>query len=178
MFQNFGIILQRQISKGMATEHTNHATGKKEPLYRSLVSPQVMDALQERITRVILVEKKYRDKEFSAQKLASELGTNTRYISAVINVRFRMNYASFVNKYRIEDAMTILADKRYKSLTMEDVADMVGFANRQSFYSAFRKVNKCTPRDYKIKAMEERMETEKRLAEKKKASKKKTSTMQ
>ena len=103
---------------------------------------------------------------------------NTRYISAVINVRFRMNYASFVNKYRIEDAMTILADKRYKNLTMEDVADMVGFANRQSFYSAFRKVNKCTPRDYKIKAMEERMETEKRLAEKKKASKKKTSTMQ
>lgn len=89
-----------------------------------------------------------------------------------------MNYASFVNKYRIEDAMTILADKRYKNLTMEDVADMVGFANRQSFYSAFRKVNKCTPRDYKIKAMEERMETEKRLAEKKKASKKKTSTMQ
>ena len=120
----------------MATEHTNHVTGKKEPLYRSLVSPQVMDALQERITRVILIEKKYRDKEFSAQKLASELGTNTRYISAVINVRFRMNYASFVNKYRIEDAMTILADKRYKNLTMEDVADMVGFANRQSFYSA------------------------------------------
>lgn len=158
----------------MAIEHTSNMSNtsdmkeKKEPLYRSLVSPQVMDSLQERITRVILVEKKYRDKDFSAQKLARELGTNTRYISAVINVRFRMNYASFINKFRIEDAMNMLADTRYKGLTMEDVADFVGFSNRQSFYSAFKKVNNCTPREYKVKAMAERADTEKRLADKKK----------
>ena len=33
---------------------------------------------------------------------------------------------------------------------MEEISDMVGFANRQSFYAAFFKINGCTPREYKL----------------------------
>ena len=105
----------------------------KVAAYRSLISPELMDELKERILEIILIQQKYKDKSYSAKKLAEELGTNTRYISAVVNVRFHMNYTSFVNKFRIEEAMTLLVDKRYKDLNMEDVSDMVGFANRQSF---------------------------------------------
>jgi AraC-like DNA-binding protein len=61
-----------------------------------------------------------------------------------------MNYTSFVNKYRIEEAMTILVDKRYQDLRMEEVSDMVGFANRQSFYASFFKIMGITPREYRI----------------------------
>lgn len=139
----------------MAKYNTTIYKEKKEPTYRALVSPKVMDTLQERIIQVVLLEKKYKDKNFSAKKLASELGTNSRYISAVVNVRFHMNYTSFINKFRIEEAKTILSDKRYRKLTMEDVADMVGFANRQSFYAAFYKMAQCTPRAYKLKAIAE-----------------------
>ena len=90
-----------------------------------------------------------------AKKLAEELGTNTRYVSAVVNVKFHMNYTSFVNKFRIEEAMSILTDSRYRKLNMEDVSDMVGFSNRQSFYASFYKFNGCTPREYKLRhAME------------------------
>lgn len=124
---------------------------EKEAAYRTLVNPQLMDELKEKILNIILFQKKYKDKSYSAKRLAEELGTNTRYISAVVNVRFHMNYTSFINKYRIEEAMALLSDKRYKDLNMEDISDMVGFANRQSFYGAFFKVNACTPRDYKIR---------------------------
>jgi AraC-like DNA-binding protein len=96
------------------------------------------------------MEKKYKDKDYSAKKLAEDLGTNTRYISAVVNVRFHMNYTSFVNKFRIEEAMTILVDRRYQSLRMEEVSDMVGFANRQSFYASFYKLMRMTPREYRL----------------------------
>ena len=112
----------------------------KDAAYRSLVSPELMDELQEKILDVILIQK----------KLAEDLGTNTRYISAVVNVRFHMNYTSFVNKYRIEEAMAVLTDKRYYDLNMEEISDMVGFSNRQSFYASFYKLNGCTPRDYKM----------------------------
>ena len=123
----------------------------KDAAYRSLVSPELMDELQEKILDVILIQKKYKDKNYSAKKLAEDLGTNTRYISAVVNVRFHMNYTSFVNKYRIEEAMAVLTDKRYHDLNMEEISDMVGFSNRQSFYASFYKLNGCTPRDYKMK---------------------------
>ena len=124
---------------------------EKEAAYRSLVSPRLMDELREKILEIILIQKKYKDKDYSAKKLAEDLGTNTRYISAVVNVRFHMNYTSFVNKFRIEEAMAILVDKRYQHLNMEDISSMVGFSNRQSFYASFYKINGLTPRDYKIK---------------------------
>ena len=123
---------------------------EKEAAYRSLVSPKLMDEMQEKIMNIIVMQKKYRDKDYSAKRLAEDLGTNTRYISAVVNVRFHMNYTSFVNKYRIEEAMTILVDKRYQDLRMEEVSDMVGFANRQSFYASFFKIMGITPREYRI----------------------------
>lgn len=128
---------------------TNHAD--KDAAYRNLVSPNVMDELKDRIIDIVLVQKKYKDKDYSARQLARDLGTNTRYISAVVNVRFHMNYSSFINKYRIEEAMTLLTDKRYQELSMEEISALVGFANRQSFYAAFFKINGCTPREYKLK---------------------------
>lgn len=123
---------------------------EKEAAYRTLVSPKLMDELKEKILEIILIQKKYKDKDYSAKQLAEELHTNTRYISAVVNVRFHMNYTSFVNKYRIEEAMTLLVDKRYQDLNMEEISDMVGFANRQSFYASFYKINGITPREYKM----------------------------
>ena len=122
---------------------------EKEAAYRSLVSPHMMDEMQEKILNIIVMQKKYRDKDYSAKKLAEDLGTNTRYISAVVNVRFHMNYTSFVNKFRIDEAMAMLADKRFDGFNMEEISDMVGFSNRQSFYASFYKINQMTPREYR-----------------------------
>ncbi len=123
---------------------------EKEAIYRSMISPQLMDEMKEKILNIIVMQKRYKDKNYSAKKLAEDLKTNTRYISAVVNVRFHMNYTSFVNKFRIEEAMAILVDKRYMNLNMEEVSDMVGFSNRQSFYASFYKLMKMTPREYRL----------------------------
>jgi AraC-like DNA-binding protein len=109
-----------------------------------------MDRMQEQILKIIVFDKKYLDKDYSAQDLANEIGTNTRYISAVVNVRFHMNFTSFVNSYRINDAKSILVDKRYQDLNIEEVSDMVGFSNRQSFYAAFYRFTGITPRQWRI----------------------------
>lgn len=123
---------------------------EKEAVYRTLVSPKLMDEMKERILSIIVMQKKYKDKNYSAKKLAEDLGTNTRYISAVVNVKFHMNYTSFINKFRIEEAMTILVDRRYQGLRIEEVSDMVGFANRQSFYASFFRLVNMTPREYRL----------------------------
>ncbi len=123
---------------------------EKEANYRGLVSPQLMDKIQEKIMKIIVMDKKYRDKDYSAKNLAEEIGTNTRYISAVVNTRFHMNYTSFVNKYRIEEAMSLLVDKRYLDLNIEDIGEMVGFSNRQSFYASFFRNLGITPRGYRM----------------------------
>ena len=137
----------------MAKYHIFEIQVKKAD-YRSLVSPQMMDKMQEQIMNIIVFQKKYRDKDYSAKKLAEEIGTNTRYISAVVNTRFHMNYTQFVNSFRISEAMTLLVDKRYQDLTIREVGDMVGFANRQSFYASFFRFRGITPCQYRLKNLE------------------------
>lgn len=92
-----------------------------------------MNELKGKIVNVLVKKKKFKDKEYSAKRLADDLHTNTRYISAVVSVCFDMNYSSFVNKNRIEYAKTILKDKRYDNLKMEEISDMVGFPTGNRF---------------------------------------------
>ena len=137
----------------MAKYHIFEIQVKKAD-YRSLVSPQMMDKMQEQIMNIIVMQKKYREKDYYAQKLADEIGTNTRYLSAVVNTRFHMNYTQFVNKHRIDEAMSLIVDKRYQDQNVAEIGDMVGFANRQSFYASFFRFTGITPRQYRLKNLE------------------------
>ena len=121
----------------------------KEVRYRNLIRPSLMDDLKVKINRRIVEEKKFLDKDYSALQLAKDLGTNTRYISAVVNNVFKMNYTSFINKYRIEEAMAILSNPQQQKLSMKKVSEMVGFTNRQSFYTSFLRMVKMTPVKYR-----------------------------
>ncbi len=132
------------------TKYNISLNNNKEAAYRAMVNHKLMNELKGKIVTILLKKKKYKDKEYSAKRLAEDLETNTRYVSAVVSVCFGMNYTSLVNKYRVEYAKTLLKDKRYRNLKMEDVSDMVGFSNRQSFYAAFYKFTGVTPRQYKL----------------------------
>ena len=122
---------------------------EKNAPYRSLIRAELADELYDKILNIILLEKRYRDKDFSAKELAKELNTNTRYISAVINSRFNTNFSCLINEYRIKEAMHRMTDKRYADMTIEEIGKMVGFANRQSFYASFYRMMKETPNDYR-----------------------------
>lgn len=150
----------------------------KAPLYRSLLNPELVEELYQRIMAKFVVEKKYRDPKYSAQMLAAELGTNTRYISAVINLRYRDNYSQMVNEFRIKDAMYMLNDKHMAKMTMEEIALAVGFSNRQSFYAAFFKRTGVSPKEYRRMNVEEldvklqaRKEKQKQVRQQKKEKK-------
>lgn len=123
----------------------------KDAAYRTLIRPELADELYDKIIKKIVVEKKYRDQDYSAKQLAEELKTNTRYLSGVINSRFGTNYSCLLNEYRVKEAKYLLTDKRYANKTIEEISAMVGFANRQSFYAAFYRIAGETPNGYRKK---------------------------
>ena len=107
--------LEEKAQEGAAKKHPYNLREKKEKkaAYRSLIRPELADELYDRILNIIVVQKKYRDPNYSAKDLAKELQTNTRYLSAVVNSRFGMNYSCLLNEYRVKDALHLLTDKRY-----------------------------------------------------------------
>ncbi len=121
---------------------------EKPAAYRTAIKPEVIDVIYEQLLRKMIVEKKYKDPTYTAKKLAEEIQTNTRYISAAVSLRFQQNYAELVNGYRVREAISMLTDKRNRNMTIGDIALACGFANRQSFYSAFYRLQGKTPKQY------------------------------
>ncbi|MCR4592314.1 MAG: helix-turn-helix domain-containing protein [Bacteroidaceae bacterium] len=146
---------------------------QKTPLYRSLLKMETVDDIYQQIMAKFIVEKKYRDSSYSAKKMAEELNTNVRYISAIVNLRYQDNYSQMVNEFRIKEAMYMLKDRRYLNMTIEDIALAVGFQNRQCFYVAFYKRVGITPREYRMTNMEMLQEKLESKKNRKSAAKKK-----
>lgn len=153
----FFVYLQKKLEVMQEKSNVgNKAAGSTSPekqvkgsAYLGMMSPQLLDDLQKKIISIVVNQKKYLDKNYSAKRLSVDIGTNTRYVSATISICFKMNYTSFINKFRIEEAMMILKDKKYQDLRIEEVSDMVGFSNRQSFYTSFCRMTGITPKAYK-----------------------------
>jgi YesN/AraC family two-component response regulator len=137
--------------KGKKPPYNIKEKNEKQAAYRSLIRAELADELFDKILNLVVAEKKYRDPEFSAKELAKELNTNTRYISAVINSRFKMNFSCLLNEYRIKEALHRMVDRRYANETIEEISAAVGFSNRQSFYAAFYRIMGETPNSYRKK---------------------------
>ncbi len=127
---------------------------EKAAAYRSLIRAELADQLYDQIVDIIVSQKKYRDPDYSAKQLAIDLKTNTRYLSAVINSRFGMNYSCLVNEHRVREAAHLLTDRRFLDKNVEEISLMVGFANRQSFYAAFYRIKGETPKSYRTRILE------------------------
>ena len=127
---------------------------KKEAAYRTMIRADLADELYQKIVDIVIIKKKYRDPNFSSKDLAKMLNTNTRYLSAVVNSRFGMNYSCLLNDYRVKDALRLLSDKKMNDKNVEEISTMVGFANRQSFYAAFYRIIGETPNNYRKRMQE------------------------
>lgn len=129
---------------------------EKDAAYRTMIRADLADELYKKIVDIVIVKKKYRDSNFSSKDLAKLLQTNTRYLSAVVNSRFGMNYSCLLNEYRIKDALRMLGDKKNAEKNVEEISAMVGFANRQSFYAAFYRIMGETPNGYRKRVLSEK----------------------
>ena len=128
----------------------------KNAAYRTMIRAELADELYQKIVDLVIVKKKYKDPNFSSKDLAKLLQTNTRYLSAVVNSRFGMNYSCLLNEYRIKDALRMLGDKKNAEKNVEEISAMVGFANRQSFYAAFYRIMGETPNGYRKRILSEK----------------------
>lgn len=107
------------------------------------------DIYKESIDAILIKRKGYLNPDFSAQQLADRLEISAFTLSRLLKATYGMSYTDIVHSHRIQDAMRHLQDKRFAPYTVDDIGIMVGFKNRQSFFSAFKKVTGTTPEKYR-----------------------------
>ena len=94
-------------------------------------------------------ERVFTDCSLTLDKLAKQLGTNRSTLSKAINTNMGVNFSTFLNSYRIKEAIRIFnSDTAHKSYKIESIGQMCGFNTRQAFHRAFKQETGMNTRQY------------------------------
>ena len=104
-----------------------------------------LETYKESIDAILIKGKGYLVPDFSAQQLAEQLGISIFSLSRMLKAIYGVSYSDIVHAHRIQDATRHLKDKRFAPYSVDDIGMMVGFKNRQSFFTAFKKLTGMTP---------------------------------
>lgn len=88
----------------------------------------------------------YHQSDFCLSKVASQFGLSEGYLSHFFKDQVGENFFTYLEKIRIEQACELLNDK---GITVNDVADRVGYNSVYSFRRAFKRVKGVNPTTYR-----------------------------
>lgn len=101
-------------------------------------------------------KKGFTQKGLTIGKLAAQLGTNSNYLSQVINEYKKANFNKYLSELRINYITNLLfEDKKYLKYSIETLAKECGIASRQNFSDLFYEINGIRPTDFIKKRKEE-----------------------
>lgn len=109
---------------------------------------------REALDKYFLTEGGYLHPDFRQQDLADYLEITKNKLSLIINQLFEQNFNQLINDKRIEIAIQKLKTEKSKSLTLEGIAQEVGFKSRTTFNKAFQEKTGLTPSEFRRNLIE------------------------
>ena len=93
-----------------------------------------------------LIHKSQHIENISLEGAAAHFRYHPKYFSSLLKKQTGKGFQSLVSELRLKKASNLL---KYTSLTIDEVALAVGYANASSFYGIFKDEYGCTPGDYR-----------------------------
>ncbi len=107
------------------------------------------DLILKRIVNQMQHEKFYASSSASLSDLSKTIKETSHHVSQVINERLNQSFFELLATYRIDEAKAILKTDLGKKLTIEEVAERVGYNSKSAFNSAFKKITSQTPSQFR-----------------------------
>ena len=123
----------------------NNETQKPKPL--SLNSNEI-ETLKNDIEVFFKNNQAYLSSDFRLQDFADQLNIKKNILSQVVNTVYNQNFNQLVNSKRIDYVLEKLNDVQWAKLSLEGMANTVGFKSRTTFNKAFKEKTKLTPSEY------------------------------
>ncbi len=115
---------------------------------KSGLTQGLSNELKENMIYLFDHEKIYKENDINLDTIAERLNTTRHNASQVINEHFKINFHELVNKYRINEAKSMLEMDDQHNLNIIDIAYEVGYNNKVTFNKAFKKDTNLTPSEY------------------------------
>lgn len=137
---------ERYAAKEEQQEDT--ADGEKKRADISL-SEEQRNRLLNSIVNVLNDIKVISQSDFNLTTLSTMVGSNTKYVSWVINDAYNKNFKTLLNEHRIREACRRMSDtEHYGNMTLRTIYEELGYNSATNFIQSFKKVNGMTPSMY------------------------------
>lgn len=111
-------------------------------------------ALLDKILHVMEETTEFCNVDFNLEHMAELIGSNSRYVSLVINETYGKNFRTFVNEYRIKEACKRLMNtEEFGNFTIKAISESVGYKSHTNFIEIFKKTTGITPSVYQKMAL-------------------------
>jgi AraC-like DNA-binding protein len=136
-------------------ENSQYSDGDKCEIRTTQLSDLQKKHLIEKLNRQIEL-KMHLQPDITINQLAKLCKTNRTYLSQLINEYYNVNFSTFINNLRIEEAKQILANPK-EDVQLKTLYPILGFNSYTVFHDAFRKYIGVTPACFRqtIKDLEE-----------------------
>lgn len=133
----------------------NDADKKKnlEEISNKSIDKKVIINIDKKVIETVLhnLEKFEKNLEFNNNKLtlqmlAKKVGTNSKYLSKIINTYKQKNFSNYLSDLRIEHLINRLhTDKTFRKFNMDAIAKESGFKSSRSLFGVFHKKTGISP---------------------------------
>lgn len=113
-----------------------------------VISNEDIVLIKNHVLKLLDKDKCYLQKGLNVYQFSEKLGISSKLLSAVINNVFNKGFNELINSYRIDASVSKIESGYLKDLTMESLAEEVGFNSRITFYKSFKKQLGCSPNEY------------------------------
>ena len=116
---------------------------------KSSLSEENKELVLNKIRKEMEGEKYFVNNLASLSDLAKRINESSHHVSQVINEKLNMNFFELLAKYRVEEAKTIIITDKDKKITIEEIAERVGYNSKSAFNNAFKKLTSQTPSEFR-----------------------------
>jgi AraC-like DNA-binding protein len=103
----------------------------------------------DRLNRLIVEKQIYLRPDITLETAVQLTGISRNYISQAVNLCKGKNFTSFINEYRIKEAVHLLAMLDKTKYPIEEIGLMCGFNDHSTFYRAFKKSTGVSPSTFR-----------------------------
>ena len=106
-------------------------------------------ALFNKLQCLLSEEHWYRQHDITLDSTAAKLGVRRHGLSQAINLCAGNNFNTYINEYRVKEAVRIISQDRAGKLTVDSIAFDAGFNDRKIFYRVFKKFTDLSPSQFR-----------------------------
>ncbi|QHI37359.1 hypothetical protein IMCC3317_27380 [Kordia antarctica] len=142
--QAFGALMHKMT---LLEEHKNITVTKKSQQHLQ-IDEQTIQIILDKLNR-LEQEHFFLDKLYDLSQTAQKIGTNTSYLSAIINHYKAKNFKEYMNQLKINHAVvTLKENKTFRKYAIAALAEEFGYNSTLTFSRAFKKYAGLNPSEY------------------------------